>query len=333
MAHYIQAHLVCLFVCLFVCIREGVSQLNTSDVLGNILAYCPLHQSCDGENIHDRNESSLRFDGCCLHCDCSDACFVTGNCCPGKQPKNGSNALKQCVQTYVKYQQSIRMSQIYTNASYILNLFDTADQCEFNISEKCLSPNVSSLSENTPVYVKSRKVNYRNVFCAKCDGINEADNIVSWPTQIACDTYNSDVLRLLFRRNGETDFQIIKRLRNDQCSLYWNPVEPDETRRCIHESDIVSTCLDNRNKQFQIDQCESDHHTLHAPFFYFNALWKNIYCADCNFGLRPKETIQCDLNLGPATTGFVTLLDSSAYGLQDSVGRCLPFNVVSQKFI
>jgi len=124
MAYNIQMHSVRLFICLFMCIHGGKFQnsenepdkFNTSDVLGNILAYCPLHRSCDGEGNTKLNESSLRFDGCCLQCDCSDACFVTGNCCPGKKPRHGSNASKQCVQTYVKYQQPLRLSQLYKNA-------------------------------------------------------------------------------------------------------------------------------------------------------------------------------------------------------------------------
>jgi len=346
MTHGTTVQFVCLWVCLFMRISEGFNtfggfygpaepKFNTSDVLGNILAYCPLHQSCDGEDHNVRNESSMWLDGCCLHCDCSDDCFVTGNCCPGKEHRQELNAPKQCVQTFSYLEPLPYSEQKFLNSSYVLKIFDIPSQCVFNIGEKCLSPNNSSISENTPVYVKSRKVNYRNVFCAKCDGNNDDDDIVSWPVRIECLSYDSDVLRLLLRRNGENDFQIFDRLQNDRCQMFWDPAEPEETEWCIHENDIVSTCryTSRSHLQFQIEHCTADLQGLYNPIVYDNVLYKNVYCFDCNTDLPYKLDFAngvCKSDIyAPEPTKFVTLLDISAYLLQDSVGDCLDFNVVS----
>jgi len=350
MARVVCTCFMSLFVCLSMCVSAGVpgfgvvseSIFNTSDVLGNIQSYCPLHQSCNGDSHNVRNESSIWFDGCCLHCHCSDACQLTGNCCPGKVRREGWYSVKQCRQTFIAYQSPMNRIKLFHNSSYVLKLVDTTSQCDLEIIDKCLIWNSSVLSENTPVYVKSRRVNCRNVFCAKCDGNNYDDDIVSWPARISCESEgfsyqqfndNSDLLRLLLKRDGKNDTQLFERLQNDRCSIFWDPVQPTETEWCIHEDDVVSTCRIGPSTGFEADQCTSDDPALRVPIFQNNILFKNIYCAECNYDLLSHKYITA----GNCTRGgftqmisnFVTLLDIYAYGLQSSEGECLDFNVVS----
>ena len=341
MARVLWTSFISLFVCLSMCVSAGAtgfgvvsgSIFNTSDVLGNIQSYCPLHQNCNGDSHNVRNESSISFDGCCLHCHCSDACHVTGNCCPGKVRREDLYSVKQCRQTFLAYQSPMHRYKLFHNSSYVLKLVDTSSQCELEIIDQCLIWNSSVLSENTPVYVKSRRVNYRNVFCAKCDGNNNDDDIVSWPARISCESYNSDLLRLLLKRNGKNYVQLFERLQNDRCSIFWDPVQPEETEWCIHEDDVVSTCPGDPSTGFEADQCTSDDPVLRVPIFQTNVLFKNIYCAECNYDLLSHKYITA----GNCTRGgftqmisnFVTLLDVYAYGLQSSEGECLDFNVVS----
>jgi len=339
MARVVWTSFIGLFVCLSMCIPAGVSGFgvvsesifNTSDVLGNIQIYCPLHQSCNGDNHNDRNESSVLFDGCCLHCYCDDACLVTGNCCPGKVRRESWYSVKQCIQTF--HLSPMHKYEQFHNSSYVLNLVGTTSQCEKEIIDKCLFGKSSVLSENTPVYVKSIRVNYRNVFCAKCDGNNDDDDIVSWPARISCESYNSDLLRLLLKRDGENDIQLFERLQKDRCSLFWDPVQPEETERCIHDDDMISTCPGDPSTGFEADQCISDDPALRVPIFQTNQLFKNIYCAECNYELMPKYTITAGNCSAPIfvqrRSNFVTLLDVNAYSLQSSEGECLDFNVVS----
>ena len=49
----------------------------------------------------------------------------------------------------------------------------------------CLHPNSTLLTEYTLVFDKSKRINYRNKFCAQCDGAVEA-NTLSWPARISC---------------------------------------------------------------------------------------------------------------------------------------------------
>jgi len=169
------------------------------------------------------------------------------------------------------------------------------------------------------------------VFCAKCYGSNDNDDIVSWPARISCESDNSDrLLRLLLKRNGEHDVQLFERLQNDRCSLF---LDPEETDWCIHEEDVVSTCRGGPSNGFEADQCTSDDPALRVPIFQINAVFKNIYCAGRNYILLPKVSFtagNCTASkFTQMSSNFVTLLDVNPYSLQSSKGECLDFNVVS----
>ena len=309
--------------------------LTESESLKTIKDNCPSFRTCvDGGPRNDHtNDTDITFDGCCVLCDCSDACFLKGNCCPGKEQRNVT-ASRECVQTFRDYQQEYYLKTIFRKSSYILQTTNQISICNEESLAKCIAPNISSLVEITPA--TSKGSNYRNVFCAKCDGRKNAD-IRSWPTRISCESIfgTQHLSRQLLMRNGESDFQMLDRLRNASCQIFWDPINPNETESCIHSNDVVSTCMPETEWMFDLDKCQStdSNQSLTVPVLQDGSIYKNIFCAYCNYAsLSQAENVagicSIDDNNPMFTPLFVTILDMATYNMLQSPPHCLNYKTV-----
>jgi len=296
--------------------------------------YCPNHRTCDDGD--DDEASTLWFDGCCLRCDCSDECFLKGNCCPGKKHREISMN-KTCTQTFIDFVPDEFYGKIlYKNSSYILKLSDQTF-CNDETMAKCLHPNSSVLNENIPMFDKSNRVNYRNKFCAQCDGAAEA-NIISWPVSISCFTAPPNTVRYALKHDGNNDFHVIERLREHSCTILWEPPELDSVQWCVHPEDIISTCLSFGYVDFSVFkncielQSEQSNNTLHVPIFQDGGLFKNAACAKCNSRLIPITFIRADNCTPPSflipLISFVIKLDMNALQHPETPGDCLHYSKV-----
>jgi len=293
------------------------------DTLKTIERYCPTFMTCDDKRWQNKStdETNFKFDGYCLDCDCNDDCFLKGNCCHGKKQQNAITS-SECVQTFVDY----NLSTVFQNSSFILQK-SNLEICNEDIQAKCNTPNTFSLIEITPV--TSNQTNYRNVFCAICDGHQGAE-IQSWQTRISCE--NTTGSQYLLKRNGEHDFQMLERLSNDFCIIFWVPIYPVETKNCIHTNDVVSTCMPDSDMEFALDKCQSSdsNESLTVPVFQAGSIYKNVFCAFCNCALMPEYTKCPPPSISPVQkTVFTTLLDITTYYSIESPAQCMNFNTVS----
>jgi len=76
----------------------GSTTTLSTDMIENCLYTC-IRTFGDRD---DEEASALWFDGCCLRCDCSDECFLKGNCCPGKKGRHNS-INRICAQTFIDF--------------------------------------------------------------------------------------------------------------------------------------------------------------------------------------------------------------------------------------
>jgi len=326
------------FIFFFQCtdaLLQSSPAISESDPLITIKDHCPLFKKCDADGTYNETivMANTMFDGCCLHCDCSDACFLKGNCCPGKEQQNLTTS-KKCVQTFVDYKRGDHLPALaFRNSSFILQTSNLLN-CDKEILAKCITPNTSLLIEVTPV--TSDLTNYRNVFCAKCDGHQHAE-IKSWPAKISCE--NTVGSQYMLKRNGESDFQMLERLSHAHCQIFWIPLYPAETEPCIHSNDIVSTCNTHSifgEMEFAIEICQSLslNESLTVPIFQGGSIYKNVFCAYCNYALLSQaENVagNCTLSdLAPIhAMAFNIFIDMTTYNMLESPANCLNYKTVS----
>jgi len=325
------------FLCSFLCtnaLLQSLHEQTESDPLKIIINRCPTFKTCDVDGMFTKNINNTNtiFDeGCCIHCECSDACVLKGNCCHGKKRQNVAN-FGECVKTFVDFK---RDNDLPTPASSFILQTSNLLNCKAEILAKCIKPNASSLIEVTPV--TSNRINYRNVFCAKCNGHQDVE-IQSWPTRISCE--NTLGSQYLLKRNGESDFKMLERLSIAFCQIFWEPLYPEETKPCINMNDIFSTCgpesfYDGKELAI-IEKCLSTDSNESLTFHIFkrDSVYKNVVCAHCNYALLSGAELvtgYCTLpDLAPIQiTSFITLMDMTTYNMLESLAHCLNYRTVS----
>ena len=125
---------------------------------------------------------------------------------------------------------------------------------------------------------------------------------------------------------------MLERLSNDFCKIVWVPIYPEETKHCIHSKDVVSTCRPDSDMEFALDKCQSSgsNESLTVPVFQAGSIYKNVFCAFCNFALMPEDPKCEPPSTNPIqTTAFTTLLDITTYYSIESAAQCMDFNTVS----
>ena len=331
-------------VCIFIFIRPLFCShtppvLPQSDPLKIMKDHCPSFKTCDDDGMYyDIVNTSIIFDGCCIHCDCSDACFLKGNCCPGKERRNVTTS-GECVQTFLDDQRekSFYRTATFQQSSFILQT-SNLQRCDEEILAKCITPNTSSIIEMSPA--TSNHINYRNAFCAYCDGHQSADTR-SWPARVSCTQGfgSNNVLK----RNGERDFQMLEHISSTNCQIFWDPIYLEETEPCIHENDIISTC----NPYFSFDgtgfareNCQSidSNGSLTFPVVQGSSIYKNVFCAYCNFApISQAENLAVNCTMSSSTGAepnpmqrslFITMLDTTTYYMPESPTHCSDYQMV-----
>ena len=328
---FFYTRLTSLWLCLQIKHVTASLLLSTTASLTDVAGYCPYHRTCDDGEVDEA--STLWFDDCCLRCDCSDECFLKGNCCQGKTyPPAQQPVNRTCTQTFIDFVPDVYYGKIiYKNASYILKLTDIS-LCIDETMEKCLHPNSTLLTEFTPVFDKSKRIHYRNKFCAQCDGAVEA-NTLSWPARISCYYKWPNTLRYFLKLDDNDDLQVLESVRERTCTIAWEPPEWETAQWCVHTDDIITTCPPNAHFAFyETEECDSrlTNDTVHAPIFQEGALFKNVACAYCNIKVIPLSSAGiCKTPFSEPPLAFVFTLDvDNVLHPPEAPGDCLHYSEV-----
>jgi hypothetical protein len=254
---------------------ENVFSIDVEAPIRTMLSFCKTTHTCQ----HDTLKHGFEIGGkCCLPCDCSERCYVAGNCC--LDMTNGSRYLhnqdsplstteETCANIVVSG--AGYNSKTYINSSYML-IQNCNDDVEYQWREKCLRPNVFDLEEMIPVFSQRTNRHYRNVFCSKCN--NDSQNLVLWQTQLICNQAIASSYGLPKLSDVE-NFSILDFISiNPNCSLIWTPpTNVGKADRCFLEENTVSDCnnpsLDNLCKQY------------YAPVESGNVIYRNVFCMEC----------------------------------------------------
>jgi len=312
--------------------------MGPSDVEGFVKFYCPSYRRCDDDTFYDNRtfDQNSQIVGCCLQCDCNDMCIVKGNCCPGKT-KTPTDSSIRCVQTFTGFR--IHPDK-YLGSSYLLKFANEENHCNTDMFEKCFLPNTSIIEEMTPVYVNATGINYRNVFCAVCDGMPNDTHIHNWPASLSCEGFGRlDRLRTLLKRNGESIDRIIDHITASDCLVNWQPFEADSAEWCIHSDDVVSKCLDtvdnfSQTDDYYFEHCCSDREedTLYVPVLQEGWLYRNAMCAASHMTLLPQYMWPldiCHFTKFDFTNSFSILIDAPVYAMPESKSTCISYGTVS----
>ena len=237
-------------------------------------------------------------------CECDTECILFGDCCVDAFEKsleitdkeNLIDALKEPETLYTRSNplsfESFYLS-LYHNYSncYELNVnnsevaISVIDKCpETNSTEletifqrKCHNVSACFLSSipATLLLSKNWQVVFRNVYCARCHGLDN-DDIVLWEAYEKC----PDGFNLTGIKHPED-------IRFTGCTgVYMPPTNTGNLRQCFREQDLISGCKPRSGKNKKdVLACPS----YIAPIIFNNKPYKNIHCAYCNKTFATKQ--------------------------------------------
>ncbi|KAH3739070.1 hypothetical protein DPMN_045717 [Dreissena polymorpha] len=260
------------------------------DPIKAIKNYCPSYVSCserhanDNQNLTHLELPEVNNGTCCIPCKCDDMCFHRGDCCYDKQ-LHQEHVDRSRINVYRSAEENITCWQAHTYQGFIDHAFLLLQDCDApgndpevnDLREKCFNPSWDSMEENTPVYSKIDGGHYRNIFCAKCS--NSVHDFVPWTVELGC-YYDIDAFQLISVWNGSGFSQSLQ----NACSVIWEPPTDHLLPVKCHKP-VVESCRDG---DFPADisvLCTNYSTSASAPMLLFNKLYRNVYCAVCNYAV------------------------------------------------
>jgi len=320
---------------------------NYSEPLAILKTLCP-QISCEvADNAirskiwNNASKTPSMFEGCCVRCDCSNNCYLKGNCCPEKKRQESQSARlirQKCVQTFTKvnlpYEEELTP---FENSTYILHLLRGDYDCDDTTQNKCLNPDETIFDEMNPVYSFVSGLNYRNKHCAECSG--ESQNATQlWPAEIRCkNEFEMMLLPAIFRMRSFDNKELLSKVHAARCQILWKPISPHETEWCVVKEDLVAQCnpyLLEPRYTFSRQQCAlafSEEQSLYNPIYQRQRLYANAFCAYCNNALLPDDMVvsgECEVTEYFTDNIFSSVLDTNIYILQASSSPCMRYNTV-----
>ena len=242
-----------------------VVTVRSSTNLQELIYDCNVPPSCINTDLHRLNYSlytDYERNTCCLGCTCSEDCKVKRDCCYDanvdfQTDKKYRNERKEtCVQTVTNNVH--RLHPLYNNSFLMI------DGCPpgytGDVVESCLNNTNTDIMHTTPVYSDTTVLNYKNTFCAYCNG--ETEELVPWLITTNCLSYiyNTEL-------TDEKD-----------CFAYWSPAVPENATPCYSETLVISHCPSNTKSPYA-KLCEEQ---PYIPIQGYSAWYKNKYCFYCS---------------------------------------------------
>lgn len=157
------------------------------------------------------------------------------------------------------------MEKTYLINAWMISQCHTEERND-TLIQLCESPGIWDNFESV-VPVSDSVINYRNKFCAYCNGIDESTPLISWYTELYCDADLSTAKYILS--------DIIRR----KCNLFFRPPENVPVEECTNLLHMVTDGITNKtchlsfqksfNRTVPIDKktCERDPDPKHFLCF------------------------------------------------------------------
>ena len=177
----------------------------------------------------------------------------------------------------------------------------------------CENPGIS-ISLDSIVPVTDYITHYRNIFCARCNGLSD-EFALRWGLKLHCMRY--------FKLSGN---DILQRIVKNRCNIFFKqPNYARQPRECIPQSNLISQC--NKTGLWTIYN-ETIDLACSAYIDVFIATYKNIFCYLCNtnssYNSYSMDVSTCDgaRTVTERTPLFSTMLNMDALKVTDPSNEC-----------
>jgi hypothetical protein len=260
---------------------------NDADGLDNLKDFCPM--TCEGSNI----TNNFIENSCCIECDCSHHCVAAGTCCIDANSEHTAEYIQKaddltgkCIETAIGDTRA-KPGFIDVDAYMLIQICNTKLENIIgdDVVEKCLQPNENNLDELLPVYSYITNRNYRNMFCAICNG--DSINTAAWDIMVNIND-TMKVMNIFPRTAGLfTDTSFLHELRNDERFLLQMKPNNNQAVECIKQSKIISQCPIN-TLTTNTHLCEQG---FYSPVKGMRGMYRNLFCLQCNEGQKNYYSI------------------------------------------
>ncbi|XP_064613300.1 uncharacterized protein LOC135477076 [Liolophura sinensis] len=214
----------------------------------------------------------------CDPCQCDEMCHFYGDCCPDllyiDSPHFPSTPFPDvsCSKEYWTVWENL------TDVFMVSSCLPDADPIT---AEKCERLDINDQDQATPVSVLETQITYRNIFCAKCHNVPDAQ---AWRHHVACKTDNT-------LNTAKSKADLWRRvLADEECKVESYPPDGVTLRECYHSE--VDRCGENPDPVIE-NLCVSFKNTVdYYGESSFYTTYRNIFCAVCN-GERLNKSMSC----------------------------------------
>lgn len=206
--------------------------------------------------------------GLCPICSNDNSCWLNNSCCP---------------ETELKYQPRVCEDNVlYRSGKSTINdisqkymiIKSCPEDTDIELARKCSEElDFPDIIRNTPVTATDTYITFKNIYCAKCNGV---DKYIPWKIDVKCDKKFDPFSNLE---------DIIDNILENECSVYSIPdviltsyIEPCEKHNLINQCNITDTWVKyNEN----IDYACRKLNNMFPPY-------NNVFCYICN---PPNQTL------------------------------------------
>ena len=208
-----------------------------------------------------------------IHCYCDHSCLLYGDCCHDANITTKIAAQDKKFSCVKSGDASYWMITSCSHSCFIEQLADGVVNVD-EIVSLCEDPNVTRASYKIvppPVTDESTGLVYRNKFCARCNGL-EQSNQISWSIQLDC------LYIVIIEGEVQTNFTLSELLKICDVKYYRPPSSLSNPRGCTRSSiGLISTCPEDSPMDIR-ENCTTFGLNLVT---YGGSVYANTYCAVC----------------------------------------------------
>ena len=286
------------------------------------------------DSLDPRNcpASSCGLDGnSTTYCYCDRFCQQYGDCCHDAIVTTNKTVLDprfSCVDAGFSSGRSTFWMITSCSRSWITEQLADGVANVNEIVSLCEDPNATRASYKIvppPVSDGSTGLVYRNKFCARCNGLQQS-NEISWRIQLGCISVNGE-------GEVQTNFTINELLKFCDVDYYYPPSSLSDPRGCERlPTGLITTCPEDSPMDLR-ENCTTFGLNLVA---YNGSVYANTYCAACwNVSI---QNVTCSPGPGPSTsngttggsefTNIAVLLDVSGTG--KLISSSIHYNLIEE---
>ena len=241
-----------------------------------------------------------------IHCYCDHSCLLYGDCCHDANITTKIAVQDQKFSCVKSGDASYWMITSCSHSWFTEQLADGAVNVD-EIVSLCEDSNVTRASYKIvppPITDESTGLVYRNEFCARCNGL-EQSNQISWSIQLDC------LYIVIIEGKVKTNFTLSELLKICDVDYYHPPSSLSNPRGCKRSSiGLISTCPEDSPMDIR-ENCTTSGLNLVT---YGESVYANTYCAVC-WNVNSQNVTCTPRPILPGTLGHIAvLLDVSGTG-------------------